>query len=57
MVNTLPSIKKSNEITAIPKVLDMLEIESCVITIDAMSKRKQAGWDESYLTHLLILLF
>lgn len=28
--------EKSNEITAIPALLDMLAIESCVITIDAM---------------------
>lgn len=28
--------RKSNEITAIPKVLDMIEIENCVVTIDAM---------------------
>lgn len=28
--------EKSNEITAIPKLIDLLEIEKCVITIDAM---------------------
>jgi predicted transposase YbfD/YdcC len=28
--------EKSNEITAIPKLLEMLEIEGCLITIDAM---------------------
>ena len=28
--------EKSNEITAIPEVLNMLEIENCVVTIDAM---------------------
>jgi predicted transposase YbfD/YdcC len=28
--------QKSNEITAIPVVLDLLEVEGCVITIDAM---------------------
>ena len=27
---------KSNEITAIPKLLDLLEIKGCIITIDAM---------------------
>jgi predicted transposase YbfD/YdcC len=27
---------KSNEITAIPKLLDMLEIKGCIVTIDAM---------------------
>lgn len=28
--------EKSNEITAIPKLLDLLDIENCIITIDAM---------------------
>ena len=28
--------EKSNEITAIPKLLEMLEIEGCLVTIDAM---------------------
>lgn len=28
--------EKSNEITAIPKLIDLLEIENCIITIDAM---------------------
>ena len=28
--------EKSNEITAIPKLLDMLEIKGCIVTIDAM---------------------
>ena len=28
--------KKSNEITAIPELLDMLDIEGCIVTIDAM---------------------
>lgn len=28
--------EKSNEITAIPKLIELLEIENCVITIDAM---------------------
>lgn len=31
---------KSNEITAIPKLLDMLEIAGCIITIDAMGCQK-----------------
>ena len=33
--------KKSNEITAIPQLLRMLEISGCVITIDAMGCQKQ----------------
>jgi predicted transposase YbfD/YdcC len=44
---------KSNEMTAIPALLDMLEIKGCIITIDAMSRQtdiaekiveKQAGY-------------
>jgi predicted transposase YbfD/YdcC len=31
---------KSNEITAIPKVLEMLEVKGCVVTIDAMGCQK-----------------
>ena len=44
--------KKSNEITAIPKLLDLLEINGCIITIDAidtqtkiMDKIKEKGGD------------
>ena len=33
--------EKTNEITAIPELLDMLEIEGCVITIDAMGTQKE----------------
>lgn len=32
--------EKSNEITAIPKLLDMLEINGCIVTIDAMGTQK-----------------
>ena len=31
---------KSNEITAIPKLLEMLEIKGCIVTIDAMGTQK-----------------
>ena len=31
---------KSNEITAIPKLLDILDIQNCIITIDAMGCQK-----------------
>lgn len=44
--------KKSNEITAIPKLLEQLELKGCIITIDAMGTQKniaqqicQAGAD------------
>lgn len=35
--------EKTNEITAIPELLDMLEIEGCVITIDAMGTQKEVA--------------
>lgn len=31
---------KSNEITAIPELLDMLELKACIVTIDAMGTQK-----------------
>ena len=33
--------EKSNEITAIPKLLEMLEIKGCIVTIDAMGTQTQ----------------
>ena len=33
--------EKSNEITAIPKLLEILEIRSCIITIDAMGTQAE----------------
>jgi len=33
--------EKSNEITAIPKLLDMLTIKGCIVTIDAMGCQKK----------------
>lgn len=33
--------EKSNEITAIPKLLEVLEIEGCIVTIDAMGCQKE----------------
>ena len=41
---TLGQVKtdeKSNEITAIPELLDLLEIKGCIITIDAMGCQKK----------------
>jgi len=32
---------KSNEITAIPKLLEMLDLEGCIVTIDAMGTQKE----------------
>lgn len=34
-------ISKSNEITAIPKLLDLLDVKGCLITIDAMGCQKK----------------
>ena len=33
--------EKSNEITAIPKLLEMLEVSGCIVTIDAMGCQKE----------------
>ena len=33
--------EKSNEITAIPKLLDMLELNGCIVTIDAMGTQTE----------------
>jgi len=33
--------EKSNEITAIPKLLDLLEVKGCIVTIDAMGCQKK----------------
>jgi len=41
---TLGQIKvneKSNEITAIPELLELLELEGCIVTIDAMGTQKK----------------
>ena len=45
---TLGQVKteeKSNEITAIPKLLEMLEISGCIVTIDAMGCQKEIPRD------------
>lgn len=46
--------EKSNEITAIPKLLDLLVIKGCIVTIDAMGCQKEivsaiAGKEADYL--------
>jgi predicted transposase YbfD/YdcC len=48
---------KSNEITAIPKLLEMLEISGCLVTIDAMGRqteiaRKIVGGKADYALHV-----
>ena len=37
--------EKSNEITAIPKLLEMLELSGCIVTIDAMGCQKELARD------------
>ena len=41
---TLGQVKtdqKSNEITAIPRLLELLELNGCIVTIDAMGCQKE----------------
>ena len=33
--------EKSNEITAIPELLEMLDVKGCIVTIDAMGCQKK----------------
>ena len=40
VIGQLACDEKSNEITAIPKLLEMLEIKGCIVTIDAMGTQK-----------------
>ena len=40
VIGQLACEEKGNEITAIPKLLDMLEINGCIVTIDAMGTQK-----------------
>ena len=37
--------EKSNEITAIPKLLQLLELAGCIVTIDAMAARRDCTTD------------
>jgi predicted transposase YbfD/YdcC len=41
VLGQLKTEEKSNEITAIPKLLDLLEIKGCVVSIDAMGCQKK----------------
>ena len=41
LLGQIKTEEKSNEITAIPKLLDLLVIEGCIITIDAMGCQKE----------------
>jgi predicted transposase YbfD/YdcC len=41
VLGQLATEEKSNEITAIPRLLEMLDIKGCVVTIDAMGCQKE----------------
>lgn len=41
VLGQLATEEKSNEITAIPKLLEMLDLANCIITIDAMGCQKE----------------
>jgi len=41
ILGQLATEEKSNEITAIPKLLEMLELANCIVTIDAMGCQKE----------------
>jgi predicted transposase YbfD/YdcC len=41
VVGQLKTEAKSNEITAIPKLLELLELKGCIVTIDAMGCQKE----------------
>ena len=52
--------EKSNEITAIPKLLEMLELNGCFVTIDAMGCQKKivkkiVEKDADYLNDMLMM--
>lgn len=41
MLGQVKVADKSNEITAIPKLLNILDIQGCIVTIDAMGAQKE----------------
>jgi len=51
----LKTEEKSNEITAIPTLLKLLDISGCIITIDAMGTQKKIAKDR--LQNYLIFCF
>ena len=36
--------KKSNEITAIPALLEVLDLKGCIVTFDAMGTQREIAW-------------
>ena len=50
VIGQLACEEKRNEITAIPKLLDMLEISGCIVTIDAMGTKTEIAkkiWEKN----------
>lgn len=41
VIGQVKTEEKSNEITAIPELLDMLYVKGCIITIDAMGCQRK----------------
>lgn len=41
MLGQMKVVNKTNEITAIPALLDLLDLTGCIITIDAMGTRSR----------------
>ena len=48
--------EKSNEITAIPELIDLLELKGCIVTIDAMGCQKDIA-EKTGQTHLKFIDF
>ena len=48
--------EKSNEITAIPKLLEMLFLEGCIATIDAMGCKDNAPENMAMMRHVALNL-
>jgi len=43
---------KSNEITAIPALLELLDVKGCIVTLDAMGKKNHRGSDSAGASRL-----
>jgi predicted transposase YbfD/YdcC len=57
LLGQVRTVEKSNEITAIPELLKLLDIEGCIVTIDAMDCQKAIAKDiiETRADYLLSL--
>ena len=45
MLGQLKVADKSNEITAVPQLLGVLELSGCIVTLDAMGCQKKIAWE------------